>query len=100
MALPTSPIHRSLSRPHLVLGADRELVLVSLLIAAVLIGAALNGWAAVYGAVFWTVTLWLLRKMAKADPLMRQVYLRALGYQAFYRACRTPWQDGQRREVR
>ncbi len=36
-------------------------------------------------------TFGALRLMAKADPLMRQVYLRHIKYRSYYRPTSTPW---------
>jgi type IV secretion system protein VirB3 len=85
-------IHRALSRPNLLFGADRELVLVTGLIAVILIFVLLTVYAAILGVVLWIVVVGLLRMMAKADPLMRFVYLRHISFRHEYRAHATPWQ--------
>jgi len=49
-------------------------------------------WASIVtGISLWLVALYLLRKMANADPLMRHVYLRQLRYRRYYAARSTPW---------
>ena len=72
-SLAHSRIHRALSRPNLLMGADRELVLVTGLASAILIFVVLTWYAAVLGAAIWLVAVAALRMMAKSDPLMRQV---------------------------
>jgi type IV secretion system protein TrbD len=37
------------------------------------------------------VIVGLLRMMAKADPMMRRVYLRHVGYRQHYRPTSSPW---------
>ncbi|MQW85287.1 conjugal transfer protein TrbD [Sinorhizobium saheli] len=86
-----SRIHRALSRPNLLMGADRELVLLTGLASVILIFVVLTWYAALFGFAVWLVTLAALRMMAKADPLMRRVYLRHVSYRAYYRPTSTPW---------
>ena len=84
-------IHRALSRPTLLFGADRELVLMTGLTAVILIFVVLTVVSTVIGFVIWIVVIGLLRMMAKADPLMRQVYLRHMKYRSHYRPTSSPW---------
>lgn len=84
-------IHRALSRPNLLLGADRELVLVTGLAAVILIFVVLTWFSALFGIAIWIVVVGLLRMMAKADPMMRAVYLRHIRYRSHYRPTSTPW---------
>lgn len=79
------PIHRALSRPNLLFGADRELVLVTGLISAILIFVVITFYAVILGSLAWFITVAALRRMAKSDPLMRHVYLRHIRYRPFYR---------------
>mgnify|MGYP001191794218 CR=1 FL=1 len=89
--LARSRIHRALSRPNLLLGADRELVLLTGLAAAILIFVVLTWYAALFGIAIWVVVVAALRMMAKADPMMRRVYVRHIGYRTGYRPTSTPW---------
>ena len=84
-------IHRALSRPNLLFGADRELVLVTGLAAVILIFVVLTWFSALLGISIWIVIVGLLRMMAKADPMMRKVYLRHIRYRPRYRPTSTPW---------
>jgi type IV secretion system protein VirB3 len=53
-------------------------------------------WASIAaGIALWLVVLHLLRRMAKADPLMRHVYLRQLRYGRYYAARSTPWRENK-----
>jgi type IV secretion system protein VirB3 len=89
--LDRSRIHRALSRPNQLLGADRELVLLTGLAAAILIFVVLTWYAALFGIAIWIVVVAALRMMAKADPMLRRVYVRHIGYRAAYRPTSTPW---------
>ncbi|MCY1667437.1 conjugal transfer protein TrbD [Rhizobium sp. SL86] len=89
--LSRSPVHRALSRPNLLMGADRELVLLTALAAIILIFVVLTWYAALFGLAIWMIAVAALRMMAKADPLMRRVYVRHISYKAFYRATSSPW---------
>jgi type IV secretory pathway TrbD component len=84
-------IHRALSRPNLLMGADRELVLITGLAATILIFVVLTVYSALFGIAVWIVVVAALRMMAKADPMMRRVYIRHISYKPTYRATSTPW---------
>lgn len=96
MALRGIPIHRSLTRPNLFLGGDRELVMFSGLCAFALVFAAQSYVATFYGICLWTAALFTLRLMAKADPHMRHVYLRHRLYARYYPARSTPFRKNLR----
>ncbi len=84
-------IHRALSRTNLLMGADRELVLLTGLASAILIFVVLTWYATLLGIAIWMVAVAALRMMAKADPMMRKVYIRHIRYRPTYRATSTPW---------
>ncbi|PDT82150.1 conjugal transfer protein TrbD [Sinorhizobium sp. BJ1] len=90
-ALQRNRIHRALSRPNLLMGADRELVLLTGLAAIILIFVVLTLYSALFGVAVWIVIVGLLRMMAKSDPLMRQVYIRHISYRHYYKATTSPW---------
>ena len=90
-SLQRTRIHRALSRPNLLMGADRELVLFTGLASIILIFVVLTWISALFGLAVWTVIVGLLRMMAKADPLMRRVYLRHITYRPHYRPTSSPW---------
>jgi type IV secretion system protein VirB3 len=91
MALRTVPIRRSGNRHNLFMGGDREMVMFSGLLAFALIFSAQEVRATVMGLGLWTLALFLLRLMAKADPMMRFVYLRHRRYRDYYPARSTPY---------
>ncbi|PHV13507.1 conjugal transfer protein TrbD [Chitinimonas sp. BJB300] len=80
-------IHRSLNRAHLLLGAERSLVLMAGLITALLIFSGnISVWSITLAIVFWSGSFWALVRMAKADSQMSQVYQRHIRYRAYYSA--------------
>jgi len=90
-ALRRNRIHRALSRPNLLMGADRELVLITGLASVILIFVVLTIYSALLGVALWSAIVGLLRLMAKSDPLMRQVYVRHVSYRSVYKATSSPW---------
>jgi type IV secretion system protein TrbD len=80
------PFHQSANRPHLLLGGDRELVLVSGVLAAMLIFAVMTWWSIVAGLVLWLAAVAVLARMGRVDPLLRHVYVRHVRYRPFYPA--------------
>ena len=69
----TTPIHYALNRPRLFWGCDRELVMMSGVIAAAMVFNVFTWTAAITGLVFWFLAVAVLRLMAKKDPLLRIV---------------------------
>lgn len=91
MALRRVQFHRVLYRPQLLLGGERELVLMVTVIAIALPVNGLNIPAAVVGALVWALAMPALRWMAKRDPQMSRIYLRHVRYRAFYPAQSRPY---------
>ena len=89
--LARSRIHRALSRPNLLMGADRELVLLTGLAAAISAFVVLTWFSVLFGIALWIAVVAALRMMAKADPMMRRIYVRHVGYQPTYRPTSSPW---------
>ena len=90
-SLRRSRVHRALSRPNLLMGADRELVLITGLAAVILIFVVLTVYSAIFGVAVWIVIVGILRMMAKTDPMMRQVYIRHISYKPTYRPTTLSW---------
>jgi len=82
----TIPIHASLMRPILLIGAERELVLISAILAAVLVFSLERLLFTVVGVVFWGLSLAALQRAAKADSQLSRVYVRHARYRAYYAA--------------
>lgn len=96
MSLRTIPIRQCGNRPNLFMGGDRELVMFSGLLSAILIFAAQDWLAAFVGVSIWFSVLKGLRLMAKSDSSMRAIYLRQRRYQAYYPARSTPFRTNRR----
>jgi type IV secretion system protein TrbD len=79
-------IHQSVNRPNLVLGGDRELVLVTIMVSFSLAFSLASWWGVILSVVFWIAAMAALQRMGKADPLLRHVYLRHVRYRGFYAA--------------
>jgi len=79
-------IHQSANRPNQILGGDRELVLVSILISVSLAFSLATLWGIALSAVFWVTSVAVFQRMGKADPMMRHVYMRHIRYRSFYPA--------------
>lgn len=80
------PIHRSLNRPFMLIGAERTLVQFAGLIAALIVLSGMSFFSLTCGVIFWSVCLWGLVRMGKADPQMSKIYQRHIMYKAFYPA--------------
>jgi type IV secretion system protein VirB3 len=91
MAIRTVPIRRSGNRDNLFMGGDRELVMLTGLLAGTLVFSAQDIKAFVVGVTLWLLSLYLFRVMAKADPKMRHAYLRQRRYRPYYPARSTPY---------
>ena len=87
------PIHQSLHRHAHILGAERELVMGSALIAMLVGIGGLTIVSVASAIVFWIVSVVVLRRMAKADPIMSKVWLRHIRQQEFYTAKGNPWRN-------
>jgi type IV secretion system protein VirB3 len=76
----------SLSRPQQLLGGDRELVIMAGLGTAMMAVTVMSFLSFLIAIIaFWTIVA-VLARIGKADPMMRKVYSRHLGYKDFYPA--------------
>ena len=79
-------IHQSANRPNQLLGGDRELVLVTILVSVSLAFSLGTFWGFAVAFAFWIAAIAVLQRMGKADPMLRQVYMRHVQYRPFYPA--------------
>lgn len=80
-------IRRSLIRPILLCGAERELVIMNMTLACALIfGVGIHKYTCISAAILLSLGHVILLRLAKIDPLMSKIYLRQLHYQDFYPA--------------
>lgn len=83
----TVPIHRSLTRPLLLAGADRELALANgVVVAALLFGIGLSWYTVGVSAALLVIGHWGLALLAKHDPELRRVYVRHVSLASYYSA--------------
>ena len=90
------PLHRSLNRPDLWLGCDREMIMFTGLMCGVLIFIGMSKFSIVLAIAIWCFCLFALRMMAKADPQMRGVFTRYIRYAKYYPAKSTPFMKPRR----
>ena len=89
-----TPIHRSVTRPQLLIGAERQVALGVIVICLVMgYGGYLAFNLVLVGSaiVAYFVLMMLARKMAKVDPDMAKIYRRHVRYKGVYKAHSTPW---------
>ena len=86
-----TPIHAALSRPVLVLGGERNLVLLLAMVAGVFILSIATIWSIVLGLTLWVLGQWALARAAEFDPQLSQVGIRHLRFKRFYPAQSTPF---------
>lgn len=89
--LKTADLYSALNKPNLIFGADRELILSIGVVAFALIFTGLNLISTIVGISLLVFSNYFLRLMAKADPLMRHVFLRQNKYRKFYISRSTPF---------
>jgi type IV secretion system protein VirB3/type IV secretion system protein VirB4 len=73
------------------MGAERELVMVSGLIAMLVGVGGFSIISALTALIFWIIAIIGLRAMAKSDPIMSKVWIRHIKQQAFYLAKSNVW---------
>lgn len=75
-----APVHRSLVRPMLLLGGERELVLMLAMVAGIFILSLFQVWAAVTGVVIWSIGMFFLQRMGERDSKLSKVFIRSFRY--------------------
>jgi len=80
------PLYQSANRPNLLMGCDREMVLLAALLSAALIFSVATFWSLAIGIAAWVSAVAVLSRMAKLDPLLRHVYVRHVKYGDYYPA--------------
>jgi len=86
-ALREVPFHTSLTRPLLMMGADRELTLMNVVVCiALLFGIGFSVYTASVVFLLATIGQWGLGRVTRYDPDFRRVAVRHGQLQAFYPA--------------
>ena len=86
-------IYHALGARNQMLGCDRELFMLNLLVASALIFTALNLVVTIVTTLLALCTVFALQHMGKKDLLLRHIYIRQLRYKPYYLAqasIRTP----------
>lgn len=81
-----TPMHPSVNRPQLLMGGDREMVLLAGLLCGVMAVSVMTIASFVIAAFSFGAIVVVLARIGKADPLMRKVYGRHVRYRDFYPA--------------
>lgn len=89
--LTETPLPRVLHRPNLLLGGERRLSVLLIMLAAlfVLLGQTIP--SMLFGSTLYICGVIVLRWMASADEQMSAVYLRHIRYRDHYQPRSTPW---------
>jgi len=91
MNLRKLPILGAFHKPNLIAGGERELTLTAGLLSFTIVFVGMSIPTTIVGIALWVTSLFVLRRMAAADPSMSKVYLRHIRYSAFYFARSKPW---------
>jgi len=100
MDLRSVPIRRIGTRSTLVMGGDREIVILGAMLAAMLIFPQVDnivGW--ITGLTIWFVVLFASRRFAKSDPLLRPVFMRGRLYPKYLPAHSTPFRENKKSQA-
>lgn len=85
------PIHQSLNRPMMLLGGERNLVLMLAVLAGVFIFSLMQLWATLLGVSLWVVGIWILGRAGNFDHQLSKTGPRHLRYKRFYPSASTPF---------
>ena len=81
-----TPFLQSLTRPILILGGERENIILLACISLSLVTAGRDFLSLILGLLIWTVGVIASKLTAKVDPWATKIFLRSLLYQDFYNA--------------
>ena len=79
-----TPLYRALHRPNLILGGEREPMIIVLFVSVALLVLAMNVYAFIVGLLFLFGSVYGLRQMAKHDPFMSKVFFQQLFFRKYY----------------
>src|SRR5688500_1467699 len=86
-----TPFYSALHRPHLILGCDRELLMFSMFFAASLMISGAGWFLFFLGLATIPCSIFVLRRMTAADPLMWKIFWRQLSYSDYYAPFSRPY---------
>lgn len=85
------PIHASLNRPLLVMGGERQLVLMLGVVSGVFIVSLGQLWSVIVGLTIWISGQYFLTRAANYDTQLSAVGIRHLKYRRQYLSSATPF---------
>lgn len=94
-SLKPAAIHRSLHKPNLFFGAEREPIMLSALIPIAFTLSAFNLIMLLVGVGFWLLSSFFLQAMAKKDPMLGKLWMKFIKYKAYYPAKTSVWWKAQ-----
>lgn len=81
-----APVFQSLTRPILILGGERENIILLACISMSLCTAGRDAVSLILAILIWVIGIIASKFIAKIDPWATKVFLRSLLYQEFYNA--------------
>ena len=84
-------IHKSVIRHPHVMGGDREIILVSILISVASIMILMNVQSIIFGFGLSLFAVPIAQKIYKTDPLLKDLYIRYIKYKSYYPNRATPF---------
>lgn len=87
----SAPLHESLNRPMLMMGGERNLVLMLMVVSGVFIFSLHAVWAAVVGIALWMIGQFALTRAGRYDPQLSKTGARSLKQQRYYPASASPY---------
>jgi type IV secretion system protein VirB3 len=79
-------VHLSLTRPLLMMGCEREPLIISALLAVTMVFMLRSLVLAIVGVAFWVISVGVLQRMSKSDSQLSKIYLRHIKYRSYYPA--------------
>lgn len=95
-SLRETPVHRALHRPNLMWGGERTPMIIAVLAPAGLVVSSMNLVALIAGVLICVFAVSALRRMAKKDPQMIEVYLRQRTYRSYYHPYSRPQREAEK----
>lgn len=93
MELRTARFYSACNRPDLMAGCDRKLFVLVVTLVGCMFFMTPKMITAIAGVVLFVIAYSVLRKLAKADPLLVPVYQRHITYKRVYAPQATPWRE-------
>lgn len=89
----STTIHKSVIRHPHVMGGDRDIIYVSILISIASAMILMNIESIIFGLILFFVAVPAAKKMYKTDPILKDLYIRYIKYKHYYPCRATPFFD-------